>query len=410
MSQPGVLITTTYHYREQQRGEAWARSGLLEQVSTVPNVTSLPLSAVAEVAAGFASEGRSDYQQRVFELPEWFNPRLDPHSAEYLAQQLKLWQEISGRTDPASHLSSAGAGSIERPSIYDADPAVAGEHLITLGVFLSRCGLRRGGTALEYGASFDHVATALTRLGVTVQTVAADAGSAPPGQRFELVYFYETFQSCFDFQELIPRLHDRLAPGGRVILAAEPIVADDSVIIPGPWGIRMDVESVVRARERGTMELGFQQSYLLSLFVRAGFVWEQVSSPLTTKAELWVLDRRPGSIELATHSLTPWEEMSWHGAEPSGRWTRYRSWLYIDESADSIEVCLANHHPVERRVALVFDGVPTMIDLPPGGRRDIRLAATSGQLAIECEPLIPRSYGIGDDARELGIFVETVKY
>ncbi len=85
------------------------------------------------------------------------------------------------------------------------------------------CDLKAGDWALEYGAGFGQTALALARLGVNVDTVDISAtfcgyvqarqsffgAAAPfegrfgvnprPGQRYDLIWFYESFHHCVDF-------------------------------------------------------------------------------------------------------------------------------------------------------------------------------------------------------------------
>src|SRR5262249_38732312 len=158
--------------------------------------------------------------------------------------------------------------------------------------------LRAGDRALEYGAGFGQIALALARLGVEVHTVDINPafcdvvsklakrysvnlsskvgrfGEAPSDapESYDLIYFYESFHHCLEFPALIERMKRLLSAKGRIILAGEPIVADDSALVPYPWGIRLDGECVAVIHQRGWMELGFRESFLMSLFVRSGFV------------------------------------------------------------------------------------------------------------------------------------------
>jgi hypothetical protein len=63
--------------------------------------------------------------------------------------------------------------------------------------------------------------------------------------------FYESFHHAFYFDELLTRLHDRLKPGGRVVLCGEPVVSDLTDGIPYPWGPRLDALSVFCMRRFG---------------------------------------------------------------------------------------------------------------------------------------------------------------
>ena len=100
---------------------------------------------------------------------------------------------------------------------------------------------------LEYGAGFGQVALAFATLGAEVHTVDINAefchgimrlarrykvnlrahvgefDFVPGEQNYDLIYFYESFHHCLHFTSLMPLLTQRLASGGRIMLAGEPI-------------------------------------------------------------------------------------------------------------------------------------------------------------------------------------------
>jgi SAM-dependent methyltransferase len=87
-------------------------------------------------------------------------------------------------------------------------------------------------------------------------------------QKFDAVLFFECFHHCSDHQSLIAGLDRVVAPGGKVLFAAEPITDD----FPIPWGLRLDGESLWAIRKNGWLELGFKETYFRDLLVRHG--WE----------------------------------------------------------------------------------------------------------------------------------------
>lgn len=240
------------------------------------------------------------------ELPGWFRHGLDPWSRDYADQQHRLWQGISGRNEPYE----PGRHEREAP-IETADPvrhpgwfarrdplavAVAAEHVIAGGMILKHGGLRPGDRALEYGAGFGQTALTLARLGVEVDTVDISAalcaavkaqaeffrvpltahcgrfGLNPrPGSRYRLIWFYESFHHCAEFARVVPLLREHLEPGGRVLLAGEPVVEREYAAVPYPWGIRLHSEVVAVVRRFGWYELGFSEAFLFELFRRSGF-------------------------------------------------------------------------------------------------------------------------------------------
>ena len=152
--------------------------------------------------------------------------------------------------------------------------ASASDHVIATGMILNTAVSRPATGRSEYGAGFGQTALALARLGVNVDTVDISAtfcgfvqqqadffqvplhpfegrfGHNPrPGQRYDLIWFYESFHHCLDFQDVVRQLGEHLAEGGRVILGGEPIVEKEYDAVPYPWGVRLhsEVVAVVQA-------------------------------------------------------------------------------------------------------------------------------------------------------------------
>ncbi|MFC5343987.1 class I SAM-dependent methyltransferase [Brevundimonas staleyi] len=282
------------------------------------------LADVETVAAGLHVEGfREQIQGGTFRLPEGFDKTLDPDSPAYHEQQLALWRAITlrGGYDAAKDEDTpeiSDLDAIHRPAFYalgDAD--LAGEHLIALGHILKLSGLKSGARALEYGAGFGQIALAFARLGVKVDTVdinprfcTAVASLAPryrvdlashvqsfgfnPAGRpdaYDLVYFYESFHHCLEFKEVIPKLDELLKPGGKIIMAGEPVMAKPAALLPYPWGLRMDGENVTVMHRRGWMELGFEEGFLYSTFKQFGFKATKHVLPGLHYATAYVFER-----------------------------------------------------------------------------------------------------------------------
>ena len=183
-------------------------------------------------------------------------------------------------------------------------------------MLLKHCGLSAGDWALEYGAGFAQSALALARLGVNVDTIDISStfcdfvsrqaeffrvpltsfqgcfGANPrPGQRYNLIWFYESFHHCVDFRAVVAALGDHLAEGGRVILGGEPIVASEYAAVPYPWGVRLHSEVVAVIRKHHWFELGFSEAFLYQLFASAGFSGRKIDCEPTVFGRLYVFER-----------------------------------------------------------------------------------------------------------------------
>jgi 2-polyprenyl-3-methyl-5-hydroxy-6-metoxy-1,4-benzoquinol methylase len=203
--------------------------------------------------AGAAGTAWDRYRSAHMRLPSWFRAGLDPWSAEYAAQQHRLWGLLAGvnrpyaATEDEQDVGWDDADPIRRPGYYQRrDPlavATAADHWMATGMLMKHSGLAPGDRALEYGPGFGQSALALARLGVEVDTVdisprfvrymARQArhfdvplrsfrgrfGDRPdPARQYQLIWFYESFHHCADFMDVVPKLLPMLAEGGRVIL------------------------------------------------------------------------------------------------------------------------------------------------------------------------------------------------
>jgi SAM-dependent methyltransferase len=261
-------------------------------------------------------------------LPAWFRHGLDPWGAEYRAQQERLWQLITGVDRPYSaeadetEVYGEGIDAIRQPAYYmrrDVQAiSSAGDHVLATGMLLKHSGLVAGDLALEYGAGFGQTALALARLGVHVDTVdisrgfcrwvqeQADFFRVPlwshhgpfgfhprPGQRYKLIWFYESFHHCWDFERVVPQLAGMLADGGRVILGGEPVFEEPYAAVPYPWGVRLHSEVAAVMRRTRWMELGFTEAFLYELFGKSGFSGRRVDCEPSEFGKLYIFERPP---------------------------------------------------------------------------------------------------------------------
>jgi SAM-dependent methyltransferase len=300
------------------------RTGVGRDVSVSGAGGSMEVEEIDTALAAFMTGNRMLFQGKTLALPAWFDVTLAPDSAEYRAQLLRLWQTITAREDYDPDCDEdtpevAAQDFLRRPAFYaGGDTAVAGGHLMAIGHILLRSELPPGGRVLEYGSGFGQTSLAFARTGAKVDTVDVNAAfcrgvrklgrhykvelNALRGQfgtnpaeadaAYDLILFYESFHHCFDPVELIAKLRTMLRPGGKVILAGEPIFALPSPEMPYPWGFRLDWENVAIMRQRGWMELGYQEDYLLKLFAAEGFVHEIFSDPNSHWAQVYRFKQR----------------------------------------------------------------------------------------------------------------------
>ena len=248
--------------------------------------------------------------------------RMDPFSAEYHQAALDLYLSLRAHpeVDYLPHRDEAPAAAVpehvfsQLPPWSFRDPGMIGEHFYSWGHILRHLVLPPGGSVLEYGPGSGQILLMLARMGYRAHGVDIDAvalegirlqaeamrlelatehavfGEGFGQQRFDVVLFYEAFHHALDFQHLLRRLHDRLNPGGRVILCGEPVVPGISPGVPYPWGPRMDALSVFCMRRFGWMELGFTHDFFMEAARRAG--WNATFHPFANcgRAHVYVLE------------------------------------------------------------------------------------------------------------------------
>lgn len=157
----------------------------------------------------------------------------------------------------------------------------------SLSQYLARMGYRL--TCVDLNASnLELIRRATAGLAVPASVVRADMNELSPAQLQDAVVFFESLHHCLDHAALLERVKGWLAPGGRLVLGAEPIVSGQPPVVPYPWGPRLDGESLRAIRRFGWMELGFDEAYLFELLGRTGYTWERRRSPESHWADVIV--------------------------------------------------------------------------------------------------------------------------
>lgn len=259
----------------------------------------LPMLEEIERDAHDAGDLRLRLARIRLELPELGAfARLDPFSAGYREEMLALYERLFGKPHAASSegMTFDVEHELAHPFPFSGGSAhVTGGYLVAYGLLLQVLGLRPGSRILEVGCGSGALTWFLARAGHRVTAIEINPSGAdltrrycealvprprvectdfarfePGEERYDAVVFFESFHHLLDPLDALRRCAAWLAPGGVVALAAEPVVPAGSPIVPYPWGLRLDGESLRAMAKFGWIELGFQEPLLHELVARCG--------------------------------------------------------------------------------------------------------------------------------------------
>jgi len=222
------------------------------------------------------------------------NQELDPFSEDYVAQQIAVYKEISARDLDqdaneltefvlADHIAGANPYTFFPPTsvalhtvrvarAVEHSGLVAGNHILDMG-----CGW---GTSCELMAFFGLEVTGLDinprfvelvnrrakRIGHKVGAVQGSFENIPGDKLYDAALYYESLHHAVRPWESLSLVHSRLKPGGKLMLAGEPI--ND---MWKHWGIRTDPLSVYCIRKFGWFESGWSADFISRCVKRCGF-------------------------------------------------------------------------------------------------------------------------------------------
>lgn len=411
------------------------------------------------------------------ELPNWFNKNINSDSKEFYEQQIKLWKEISGRNrgydpelDEMEEKLPDDLDVVREPGIFSRKGAASIEnvahHKIASGRIMLFSNLEPGDNAIEYGAGFGYTAVDLARMGVNVDTVDiskyyCDAvekqadfykinlkpyhqkfGYFPSNKKkYKLIWFYESFHHCLNFIDVVKTFKKNLTKDGIVLMAAEPIISNGfTPQMPLDWGLRLDKLAVCATRWRGWFELGFNEGYIIKLFINNGFQAVRHDCDDTHFGITYVFKHRSNNIDLASSWLPYDEEVTWNQAEPSngGRWSKDHSKISLDTSStfNFIEIDCVNFEDKRKKIGFRYGKKNIVKTFKPGESIKIRIKANPKADLLEIvnyklflklgsriqdffwsnalpSKVIRRLYKIifkKNDLRVLGIFVRKINY
>lgn len=248
------------------------------------------------------------YSPRKMDIPN------DPYSEEYHNFQMRLYSLISGNCQYSINNEESIFDLESKKNTpfpyYTKSATTVGDQLLAIGYIIKQSNMPSNSKVLEFGPGWGNLTIALAQMGHNVTCVEVEKRFAEliayraslinteisiinhnmlefvkkTDQKFDAIFFYESFHHCSNPIELVQNLPNIINKGGIICFASEPIVNGPSFIIPYPWGIRLDGMSVWSIRKFGWMELGFKKDFFLDLLSKNGFVMNEFASdvsPLT---------------------------------------------------------------------------------------------------------------------------------
>jgi SAM-dependent methyltransferase len=394
-----------------------------------------------ELSQGYAEKARF---LDGFRLDPWVSALPeDPDSPEYRLAQMSMYRKISGVDDydPRIHeiVPMDIDARVRQPApFHEGSSAAVGEHLIAYGFLLRLLALSPGASVIEYGPGNGNIALLLATAGMRVTAIdigpdyieiirrrAENQGVAitavvgefgdpsPDGDPVDAIVFYEAFHHSADHHGLLAKLKRRLAPGGKLVLAAEPILEDASRPWAGPWGVRLDGISLSAMRAYRCLELGFSESYFVRSLMRQGFVVRHHLCRETALGNAWVAAHSDGIVRPNQVTLPPDEGATWGPGDADPAMThRYttdssRVTLDEDEAWDALRVEFTNFLPTELAATACVGAVSGYISVLPGTTAALVLELPVGrrELIISSQLASPA----GSDQTPLGLAVNSIE-
>jgi 2-polyprenyl-3-methyl-5-hydroxy-6-metoxy-1,4-benzoquinol methylase len=233
-------------------------------------------------------------------------PPPDPFSAAYHQWSLDQYEAVARRG--YAHQNEIAVTTFDyirdrfMPYMTQ-DPQFTGHYLQSQAFVIANLPLKPGMKVLEMGAGWGNLSLAMALLGASVTAVEINPDfckliehrlhvhgrsisvvhedfvsfAEKPGESYDIVVFEASFHHCSDHLRLLAALAKRLNKGGTIVFANEPFFKPGNPALPYPWGLRLDLASLVYVRRYGWLELGFTESHMTEACRRLGLTLKRVS-------------------------------------------------------------------------------------------------------------------------------------
>lgn len=233
-------------------------------------------------------------------------PPADPFSSAYRQWNLNQYQLIAGHDyTQQNEIAKTTLDAIRNRFMpfMSGDARFTGHYLKELAFVIGQLPLKPGMKVLEMGAGWGNLSLAMGLLDASVTAVEINpvfcellehrlgihgrkisvvqddfvAFAEKPGETYDIVVFEAAFHHCSDHLRLLAALSKRLNPGGTLVFANEPFFKSSNPALPYPWGLRLDLASLVYVRRYGWLELGFAESHMAEACRQLGLKLKRIS-------------------------------------------------------------------------------------------------------------------------------------
>jgi SAM-dependent methyltransferase len=246
----------------------------------------------------------------------------DPFSKDYYDFQMRLYSILSGRSDYTISNEESVFNLEENRNCpfpyYTGSASTVGDQLLAIGYIIKKTNLPANSKVIEFGPGWGNLTLALAQMGHNVTCVEVEKRfielikyrsrdiknqirffqqdmlefSEHSDEKYDAVFFYESFHHCRDPINLIKNLSRVVKEDGIICFASEPFVLCPSEIITSPWGIRLDGMSVWSIRRFGWMELGFDINFFIKLLSDYGFISVRIFSDISPLTNLIISKKK----------------------------------------------------------------------------------------------------------------------
>lgn len=366
---------------------------------------------------------------------------INPFTDEYRSRVLELYKAISYRNDYSPVCEKTDSlDSIEtstNPIPYRfADSNLTGEYLVCYGLIMRALNVSKGAKVLEYGAGEGQLSINLARLGcdsyvvdiegrflesikkqcdhldITISTSTNVFGDGFEEELFDRVVFFEAFHHWFSHWPDLIRIKNKLKENGFICFSGEPIIKKDSLhknIIPYPWGLRLDGESIRSINEFGWMELGFSEEYFVDLLMKSGFSVSYFPNTMFERAQIYLAKPYYNNFPIKENChISTWDGKSgWHIPEVDHRWTNGDAWFPLSNPKyKSVEILAINHQSKNLDVTIEAGSEKMIVEIKSGCEALIKLPLDE---TADYMRIMSPSFK-SDDGRTLGIAIKNIEF